>query len=83
MTKIEAVSRRKTNKRIQLGSITAYVVLAISTFLVAFPFWWMLVVASNKKNEIAKNPPRFTLGDELGSTFDVIFQYANIEHSTH
>jgi cellobiose transport system permease protein len=81
MTKIEAVSRRKTNKRIQLGSITAYVVLGISTFLVAFPFWWMLVVASNKKNEIAKNPPRFTLGDELGSTFDVIFQYANISRA--
>jgi cellobiose transport system permease protein len=41
----------------------------------------MLVVASNKKNEIAKNPPRFTLGDELGNTFDVIFQYANISRA--
>jgi cellobiose transport system permease protein len=78
MTQLVAVTPRKTKKRIQLGSITAYVVLSISTFLVAFPFWWMLVVASNKKNEIAKNPPRFTLGDELGNTFDVIFQYANI-----
>ena len=81
MTQLVAVTPRKTKKRIQLGSFAAYVVLSISTFLVAFPFWWMLVVASNKKNEIAKNPPRFTLGDELGNTFDVIFQYANISRA--
>ena len=51
MTQLVAVTPRKTKKRIQLGSFAAYVVLSISTFLVAFPFWWMLVVASNKKND--------------------------------
>lgn len=56
MTQLIALTSQKTKKRIQLGSLAAYLVLSISTFLVAFPFWWMLVVASNKKNEIAKNP---------------------------
>ncbi len=62
----------------KIGAAIAYLTLGVTTFLVVFPFWWMLVVASNEKNEIAKNPPRFTLGDQLPVTFDVIFQYANI-----
>jgi cellobiose transport system permease protein len=66
--------------KFSIGSALSYLVLGVTTFLVVFPFWWMLVVASNEKNEIAKNPPRFTLGDQLPVTFDVIFQYANISH---
>ena len=53
----------------RIGSVLAYITLGVTTFLVVFPFWWMLVVASNEKNEIAKNPPRFTLGDQLPVTF--------------
>lgn len=62
----------------RISTVLTYITLSVTTFLVAFPFWWMLVVASNKKNEIAKNPPRFTIGDQLPVTFHVIFQYANI-----
>jgi cellobiose transport system permease protein len=62
----------------RISTVLAYITLSVTTFLVAFPFWWMLVVASNKKNEIAKNPPRFIIGDQLPVTFHVIFQYANI-----
>jgi len=62
----------------RIGSALSYLVLGVSTFLVVFPFWWMLVVASNTKDEIAKNPPRFVIGDQLPVTFDVIFEYANI-----
>jgi cellobiose transport system permease protein len=65
----------------RIGSAIAYLTLGVTTFLVVFPFWWMLVVASNEKNEIAKNPPRFTIGDQLPVTFDVIFQYANISRA--
>ena len=67
--------------KFSIGSALSYLVLGVTTFLVVFPFWWMLVVASNEKNESAKNPPRFTLGDQLPVTFDVIFQYANISRA--
>ena len=43
----------------RIGSAIAYLTLGVTTFLVVFPFWWMLVVASNEKNEIAKNPPKW------------------------
>jgi cellobiose transport system permease protein len=39
-----------------------YVMLALTAFLSAFPFYWMYVVASNTSEEVAKIPPSLVPG---------------------
>ena len=43
-----------------------YVALGVMTFLSAFPFYWMYIVASNTSEEVSKIPPSMVPGPNFG-----------------
>ena len=52
----------------------SYVILAIVGFISIFPFYWMVIVASNGNDEISKETPTLLIGPRLFEVIGHVFQ---------
>lgn len=52
----------------------SYLLLALIGFISIFPFYWMIVVASNGNDEISKETPTLTIGPRLGEILGSVFE---------
>lgn len=55
-------------------SKASYVVLVVAGILSAFPFYWMIIVASNGNEEISKETPTLTVGPRLPEVLGYVFE---------
>lgn len=58
-----------------------YFTLAIFVFITAFPFWWMLVVASNDQSVLAQTPPPLKPGPNLGLTIKTVYEFVDFNRA--
>ncbi len=74
-----------TNRRMSLGRTMMYLFLLASCVLAVFPFYWMLVIGTNKTSDVNKFPPVLTLGthfaENLRNAFEKIAFFQAIENS--
>lgn len=72
-------STRPKSLRTKIGAVNPghYFTLAIFLFMTAFPFWWMLVVASNDQSVLAQNPPPLKPGPNLFLTIQTVYDFVN------
>ena len=52
----------------------SYVILALVGFISIFPFYWMVIVASNGNDEISKETPTLLIGPRLFEVIGHVFQ---------
>ena len=52
----------------------SYIILAIVGFISIFPFYWMVIVASNGNDEISKETPTLLIGPRLFEVIGHVFQ---------
>lgn len=50
----------------RIGRIAIYAALAVGTLISFFPFYWMVVMATNTTQDIYRYPPKLTFGSHLG-----------------
>jgi cellobiose transport system permease protein len=58
-----------------------YISLTLLTFLSAFPFYWMFVVASNGSDEIAKIPPSLKPGPHFAKMYHEVHSTVPFGHA--
>ena len=69
------------SERLKRVSPVNYFTLAIFVFLAIFPFWWMLVVASNDQSVLAQTPPPIKPGPNLGKTIKTVYEFVNFNRA--
>lgn len=55
------------------GRLVAHVLLVIGVLISMFPFYWMVVIATNSSATIFAFPPRLVPGDRLGANLRTVF----------
>ncbi|MEI6405318.1 MAG: carbohydrate ABC transporter permease [Actinomycetes bacterium] len=68
-----AVTEVKRRRRRKISPFT-YVALGVMTFISAFPFYWMFVVASNGSDEISKIPPSLKPGTHFPQMMSAVYE---------
>ncbi|NBQ96992.1 MAG: carbohydrate ABC transporter permease [Micrococcales bacterium] len=76
VVKEQTIPRAKVNKRPkwQRMGVGGYIVLALTTFLSIFPFYWMFIVASNGTDEISKIPPTLVPGPRFFTVISNVYE---------
>jgi cellobiose transport system permease protein len=76
VVKEQTIPKAKANKRPkwQRMGVGGYVVLALTTFLSIFPFYWMFIVASNGTDEISKIPPTLLPGPRFFTVISNVYE---------
>lgn len=76
LVKEQTIPQAKANKRPkwQRMGVGGYVVLALTTFLSIFPFYWMFIVASNGTDEISKIPPTLVPGPRFFTVISNVYE---------
>jgi cellobiose transport system permease protein len=76
LVKEQTIPKAKANKRPkwQRMGVGGYVVLALTTFLSIFPFYWMFIVASNGTDEISKIPPTLIPGPRFFTVISNVYE---------
>ena len=76
LVKEQTIPQAKANKRPkwQRMGVGGYVVLALTTFLSIFPFYWMFIVASNGTDEISKIPPTLIPGPRFFTVISNVYE---------
>jgi len=76
VVKEQTIPRAKVNKRPKWQRMGAggYIVLALTTFLSIFPFYWMFIVASNGTDEISKIPPTLVPGPRFFTVISNVYE---------
>jgi cellobiose transport system permease protein len=64
----------RPRRRAQPSRVASYIVLSIGLLIFAFPFYWLVVVATSSTNEIFAFPPRLIPGDKFFDNFGVVLQ---------
>ncbi|MEK4565086.1 carbohydrate ABC transporter permease [Alkalihalobacillus sp. FSL R5-0424] len=65
-----------TNDRWYMKLIV-HLLLLIGVFISIFPFYWLVVMATNTTSEILQFPPRLTFGGELWTNINDVFDNIN------
>lgn len=58
----------------RLNKMILHLILLIGVFISIFPFYWLVVMASNKTGDILAFPPKLTLGNELFANIGKIIE---------
>ena len=76
LVKEQTIPKAKANKRPrwQRMGVGGYIVLALTTFLSIFPFYWMFIVASNGTDEISKIPPTLVPGPRFFTVISNVYE---------
>ena len=65
---VQSVSiRRKTAPTFKASKLFLHIVLLVGVFVSLFPFYWLVVMATNTTSDIFKLPPTFLLGSHLST----------------
>ncbi|MFC8266888.1 carbohydrate ABC transporter permease [Streptomyces cinereoruber] len=59
-------------RRVRTARIASHAVLALGVVVFAFPFYWLLVMATNSTSDILASPPRLVPGDRFFENFDKV-----------
>lgn len=70
--KVEKVKRAKRSWRKM--SPLSYLVLIVVGFISVFPFYWMVIVASNGNEEVSKETPTLLIGPRLFEVIGHVFE---------
>jgi cellobiose transport system permease protein len=71
----QAILKNPNKKpRWQKVSVFGYIVLALTTFLSIFPFYWMYIVASNGTDAISKIPPTLVPGPRFFTVVNHVYE---------
>lgn len=81
MSTIQKVSNRFGTIRTNEAKWNHYFTLATFLFIVAFPFWWMVVVATNDQSVLAKTPPPIGIGPNFGKTVKTVYEFVNFNRA--
>jgi cellobiose transport system permease protein len=74
-------SRTLSSNRTNVAKSYHYFTLAVFIFIVAFPFWWMVVVATNDQSVLAKTPPPIGVGPNFFKTVDTVYEFVNFNRA--
>lgn len=74
MDQVPPKIQKRKKPRWRRMSPMSYLLLALIGFISIFPFYWMVVVASNGNDEIAKETPTLTIGPRLGEILGSVFE---------
>lgn len=69
------------NNNVYFGRIFMYLFLLVSCILAVFPFYWMLVIGSNRTSDVNKFPPVLTLGSHFAENFSHAVEKISFFHS--
>ncbi|MEY4554276.1 MAG: hypothetical protein RL197_703, partial [Actinomycetota bacterium] len=74
MEQVPPTFQKRKKPRWRRMSPMSYMLLALIGFISIFPFYWMVVVASNGNDEISKETPTLTIGPRLGEILGSVFE---------
>lgn len=65
-------------RRSRTGKITTHAILLMASVVMLFPFYWMLVMASNPTSEILRFPPAMTFGAHFFTNVSAAFEAVDL-----
>ena len=74
MDQVKPTVQKRKKPRWRKMSPLSYILLTLVGFISVFPFYWMVIVASNGNEEISKETPSLLIGPRLGEVIGHVFE---------
>ncbi|UFS58730.1 carbohydrate ABC transporter permease [Subtercola endophyticus] len=79
--KPQSVQKIRRHSRPGVGRVSTHVILIFGVIVFAFPFYWLVVMATSSTSDMFSFPPRLIPGDQFFANFAKVLEGSDFWHS--